>query len=127
MYIVKRGKLSVVTDDGLTVLATLSAGSVFGEISILNIAGNKTGNRRTANVRSVGYSDLFCLSKKDLLGALQEYPDGRNTLMERGRQLLLKDGLLNEQEHSRQLDEEKNVKEKLDHLGWCCWLSRRAP
>jgi cyclic nucleotide gated channel alpha 3 len=72
MYIVKRGKLSVVADDGKTVFVTLGAGSVFGEVSILNIAGNKTGNRRTANVRSVGYSDLFCLSKSDLWDALQE-------------------------------------------------------
>ena len=44
MYIVKRGKLSVVGDDGKTVFVTLGAGSVFGEVSILNIAGNKTGN-----------------------------------------------------------------------------------
>ena len=67
MYIVKRGRLSVVADDGVTIFVTLSDGSVFGEISILNIVGNKTGNRRTANVRSIGYSDLFCLSKVRLL------------------------------------------------------------
>lgn len=59
MYIVKRGRLSVVADDGTTVLATLGAGSVFGEVSVLEIAGNRTGNRRTANVRSIGIKVSF--------------------------------------------------------------------
>ena len=47
------------------------------QVSILNIPGNKTGNRRTANVRSVGYSDLFSLSKDDLWEALAEYPEAK--------------------------------------------------
>lgn len=96
MYIVKSGKLRVVADDGVTSFATLSAGSVFGEVSVLEIAGNKTGNRRTANVRSLGYSDLFCLSKRDLWETLGDYPEARQLLTERGCQLLRKDGLLDE-------------------------------
>ena len=115
MYIVKRGKLDVVSDDGKTVFVTLDAGSVFGEVSILNIAGNKTGNRRTANVRSVGYSDLFCLSKNDLWDALQEYPEGRHSLLQRGRQLLLKDGLLDEEVNYQ--EEFDNTKELIKTLG----------
>ena len=71
MYIIKRGKLDVVADDGREIYVTLGEGAVFGEVSILNIPGNKTGNRRTANVRSVGYSDLFSLSKDDLWEALK--------------------------------------------------------
>ena len=58
--------------------------------------GNKNGNRRTANIRSVGYSDLFVLSKEDLWEALQEYPEARRTLIEKGRQMLRKDNLLDE-------------------------------
>ncbi|KAK8745084.1 hypothetical protein OTU49_000453, partial [Cherax quadricarinatus] len=116
MYIVKRGKLSVVGDDGKAVYATLGAGSVFGEVSILNIAGNKTGNRRTANVRSVGYSDLFCLSKDDLWDALTEYPEAKKSLMERGRQLLMKDGLLDEEGIKAAQEQQETMVEKVNRF-----------
>ena len=39
IYIVKQGKLEVVADDGIKVFVTLQEGAVFGELSILNIAG----------------------------------------------------------------------------------------
>jgi hypothetical protein len=86
MYVVKSGCLQVVGQDGLTVLATLSEGNYFGEISILNLT--EIGNRRTADVRSVGFSDLLCLSKDNLLEALTDYPEARTQLEDRGRALL---------------------------------------
>jgi len=43
LYIIKRGQLNVVADDGSTVFATLTDGTVFGEISVLNIAGRSPG------------------------------------------------------------------------------------
>ncbi|XP_076446355.1 cyclic nucleotide-gated channel alpha-3-like [Babylonia areolata] len=116
MYIVKRGKLSVVGDDGHTVFATLSDGSVFGEVSILNIAGNKTGNRRTANVRSIGYSDLFCLSKDALWEALTEYPEAKNKLMEVGRQILKKDNLLDEDAVRKEMEQQVTMEQRMDRL-----------
>lgn len=94
MYIVKRGELSVLAEDCKTVYGKLSDGCVFGELSILNISGVKTGNRRTANVRSVGYSDLFALSKQDLWNVLEDYPDAKTLLVDRGKQILRKDGLI---------------------------------
>jgi len=123
MYIVKRGRLSVVADDEKTVLATLSAGSVFGEVSVLDIAGNKTGNRRTANVRSLGYSDLFCLAKKDLWETLADYPEARHSLMERGCQLLRKDHLLDEEAFRNAQVEKESLKDRVERIGTFCRLS----
>lgn len=44
-----------------------------------------------------GYSDLFCLAKRDLWETLGDYPEARASLTERGCQLLRKDGLLDEE------------------------------
>ncbi|VDM10314.1 unnamed protein product [Wuchereria bancrofti] len=110
MYIVKRGKLQVVADDGIQIFATLQEGAVFGELSILNIAGSKNGNRRTANVRSVGYTDLFALNKNDLWTALKEYPDARKLLIAKGREILRKDGLLDEDAPEEQMTAEEMAK-----------------
>ncbi|KAM9486860.1 cyclic nucleotide-gated channel alpha-4 [Clarias gariepinus] len=94
MYIIKEGKLAVVADDGVTQYAVLGDGNFFGEISILNIKGNRSGNRRTANIRSIGYSDLFSLSKEDLTETLSEFPAAKRLLEEKGRQILIKMGML---------------------------------
>ncbi|XP_062991174.1 cGMP-gated cation channel alpha-1 [Elgaria multicarinata webbii] len=115
MYIIKEGKLAVVADDGVTQYVVLSDGSYFGEISILNIKGSKAGNRRTANIRSLGYSDLFCLYKDDLMEALTEYPDAKSLLEEKGRQILMKDGLLDlEVAHERRNPED--IEEKVNQI-----------
>lgn len=61
------------------VLTRLGAGDFFGEIGILNIDG---ANRRTADVRSVGYSELFSLSKEDVLEGCRDYPEAERKLYE---------------------------------------------
>lgn len=88
MYIVSRGVLEVVTDDQRTVVATLKAGSYFGEISVLNVG--HAGNKRTASVRSVGYSDLFCLNKQDLWDVLKNHPNAEARIRARAEERLLK-------------------------------------
>ncbi|XP_039608831.1 cyclic nucleotide-gated channel rod photoreceptor subunit alpha [Polypterus senegalus] len=115
MYIIKEGKLAVVADDGITQFVVLSDGSYFGEISILNIKGSKAGNRRTANIRSIGYSDLFCLSKDDLMEALVEYPDAKAMLEEKGKQILMKDGLL-DLEQAQLGPDPKDMEEKVNRM-----------
>ncbi len=61
------------------VLTCLGTGDFFGEIGILNIDG---ANRRTADVRSVGYSELFSLSKEDVLEGCRDYPEAERKLYE---------------------------------------------
>ena len=116
MYIVKRGQLGVVSDDGKQIFATLREGSVFGEISILNIAGNKHGNRRTANIRSIGYSDLFCLSKDDLWEVLNQYPDAKQILIDKGKKILRKENLLDEELMQQMEAQEETTEQKLQRI-----------
>ncbi|RMZ95473.1 cyclic nucleotide-gated olfactory channel [Brachionus plicatilis] len=124
MYFIKTGALQVVSPDGSQVYATLGSGAAFGEISILDIPGNKNGNKRTANIRSVGFSDVFQLSKKDLWEALSEYPVAKKNLIERGKALLRKDKLLDEEiaekieRRQKPLDEQIELfqKEKVQQL-----------
>uniref|UniRef100_A0A3B4AQR1 Cyclic nucleotide-binding domain-containing protein n=1 Tax=Periophthalmus magnuspinnatus TaxID=409849 RepID=A0A3B4AQR1_9GOBI len=115
MYIIKEGKLAVVADDGVTEFAVLSEGNFFGEISILNIKGNKSGNRRTANIRSIGYSDLFSLSKEDLTDVLSEFPAAKRHLEEKGRQILTKMGMLEESAEGGE-DEKEKVETRIKRL-----------
>ncbi|CAH1786481.1 unnamed protein product [Owenia fusiformis] len=116
MYIVKRGRLTVVGDDGSSVLASLQEGSVFGEVSVLNIVGAKSGNRRTANVRSQGYSDLFVLSKQDLWDTLKEYPDAKAKLIENGRNILMKHNLIDPEAEVKESQRKELATEQLGEL-----------
>ncbi|XP_062302317.1 cyclic nucleotide-gated channel cone photoreceptor subunit alpha-like [Osmerus eperlanus] len=115
MYIIKAGKLAVVADDGVTQFVVLGDGAYFGEISILGIKGSKAGNRRTANIRSVGYSDLFALSKDDLMSALTDYPDAKGALEDKGRAILMKDNLIDESLANAGADA-KDMEDKVNFL-----------
>ena len=50
------------------------------------------GNRRTADVRSSGYSDLFILNKVDLDETLRDFPEMRKLLTKRAVEILDKSG-----------------------------------
>ena len=45
-------------------------------------------NRRTADVRSLGYSNLFVLNKTDLMETLKNYPEYLENLKEKVRKLM---------------------------------------
>uniref|UniRef100_A0A4W6FTT9 Cyclic nucleotide gated channel subunit alpha 1b n=1 Tax=Lates calcarifer TaxID=8187 RepID=A0A4W6FTT9_LATCA len=96
MYIIKEGKLAVVADDGITQFVVLSDGSYFGEISILAIKGSKAGN--SEDRRTSGAS---------------EYPDAKALLEEKGRQILMKDGLLDLDNRG---PDPKEIEEKVERM-----------
>ena len=86
MFIIQSGQVHVMGGlDGTKVLCTLAEGSVFGEIALLGVGGM---NKRTADVLSVGFSNLFVLQKEDLEEVLEDYPDAKRILNVRARKLM---------------------------------------
>lgn len=88
MYIVSEGFVNILRDESggkESVICTLGPGGVFGEISVLGIPGL---SRRTATVKSVGYSNLFMLNKTDLWETLRNYPETQNILRNKAKQVM---------------------------------------
>ncbi|KAH3847780.1 hypothetical protein DPMN_090111 [Dreissena polymorpha] len=92
MYIVNHGKVEILVPSNVTgkrtYLTTLTSGSYFGEISLLKI--DEGQNRRTADVRAVGYSELLRLSRRDLMSALVEYPNAKQILEKQAKERIEK-------------------------------------
>lgn len=58
-------------------------------------------NRRTADVRSVGYSELFSLSREDVLAAMKDYPEAQEILQTLGRKRLMEVRCVNKKHAAR--------------------------
>ncbi|XP_055707995.1 uncharacterized protein LOC129804572 isoform X4 [Phlebotomus papatasi] len=102
MFIIADGILEVLSETG-KVLTTMKAGDFFGEIGILNLDGL---NKRTADVRSVGYSELFSLSREDVLAAMKDYPEAQEILQTLGRKRLMEVRCVNKRHAKLQSDRE---------------------
>lgn len=76
MFIIHKGAVDVVSEDGSQVFATMAEGAIFGEISLFKNCP------RTASIRSKGNCDLFVLSKQDLDEVLQSFPDVGSKIMQ---------------------------------------------
>ncbi|CAG5124635.1 unnamed protein product, partial [Candidula unifasciata] len=88
MYIINHGQVEILFPDFETgsriQVVVMQPGNFFGEISLLKLDDGQ--NRRTADVRSIGFSELLCLSRRDLIVALTEYPEAKRILEDYARQ-----------------------------------------
>ena len=107
MYIVQSGYVMVTTPNSSgcvhdkLIMATLGEGSVFGEIALLGIRGM---SRRTADVVSKGFSNLFILRKDDLEEALKHFPDAKRILNAKARRIMKE----NDERKAKDEDQQKN-------------------
>ncbi|CAC5375292.1 CNGB1 [Mytilus coruscus] len=114
MYIVSQGIVEVVGGlDNSIVFATLKNGSVFGEISLLSVGTE--GNRRTADVRVKGFTNLFMLSKADFESAMSEFPAAHTMLKKRARKLLRQNAKMTKKESESSLCGSKVDVEEIFH------------
>ncbi|XP_050353452.1 uncharacterized protein LOC126775511 isoform X2 [Nymphalis io] len=105
MFIIADGILEVISETG-RVLTTMKAGDFFGEIGILNLDGL---NKRTADVRSVGYSELFSLSREDVLAAMKDYPEAQDILQTLGRKRLQEAKSMSRQKVKSEISPDKSA------------------
>lgn len=75
MFFLSRGNVEVVSEDGSVVYASLKDGSFFGEMALL------FNSKRSASVRSVGYCDLFVLTKQDFDQVMLQFPEQKKIVM----------------------------------------------
>ena len=95
MFMVKSGMVEVLTGGGER-LGVLGEGGWFGELALLNLWGHRGAGRRTATVVSLGFSQLFRLSRGCVRELQSRWPRAGSELEAGGRALLQKDGLLDE-------------------------------
>ena len=105
IYIIQSGLVVVLGgNNGKTVLITVGKGSTFGEIALLGVAGM---SRRTADVVSKGFSNLFTLRKEDLETALQHYPEAKKILNAKAKKMLKEKADKDRKEKRKYQDESK--------------------
>ncbi|MCB0414016.1 MAG: cyclic nucleotide-binding domain-containing protein [Bdellovibrionales bacterium] len=75
MFFIQKGEVDIVSENG-QILATLGAGSFFGEMALLN------SSPRNASARSVQYVDLFVLSQSAFHLTLSRYPEFKRQVQE---------------------------------------------
>ncbi|KAJ1368548.1 hypothetical protein KIN20_029702 [Parelaphostrongylus tenuis] len=116
MFIVKRGTLHVIDEDTSTPTMKITDGATIGEMSVILIAGNQLGDRRTVSLQSEGYSDVYILNQDDVSAILQDYPLDRETLINNAKEMLRSRNLLSENAAGDELITMLSLEEQLKRL-----------
>jgi len=74
LFLIRQGKVEVLSPDQRQVAAQMGAGDVFGEVALM------LGLPRNATVRAGSYCEVFCLKQAALDALLQDYPEIRDRL-----------------------------------------------
>lgn len=78
-------------------------------ISVLFFSSSfRSANRRTADVRSVGYSELFSLSREDVRAAMKDYPEAEEILITLGNKRLMEVRCVNKK-HTKNVAERESI------------------
>lgn len=77
-------------------------------LSLCNLSNDDDNDRRTADVRSVGYSELFSLSREDVLTAMKDYPEAQEILQTLGRKRLMEVRCVNKK-HAKHAAERESI------------------
>ncbi|KAI6209537.1 Cyclic nucleotide-binding domain-containing protein [Aphelenchoides besseyi] len=80
LFIVKCGRLNLM-DERESVSDVLTSGRMFGEVAVLNPSVGKQLMKH--HVRSIGYSELYVLTREDLWLSLNDYPDCAQKVMKK--------------------------------------------
>ncbi len=67
----------------------------------------------------MGFTELYQLTKHDLWSVLSEYPMAKHTLLEKGKLLLSKDNLLDQEMVDKYDRKHQTVNEQLEKLEAC--------
>jgi len=74
IFFVTSGHMEIVSIEDDRVFGTMTGGDYFGDLSLL------LGEKRTASVRAVTFSEAFALSREDFNAIKDEYPEFREVL-----------------------------------------------
>ncbi|KAI6172602.1 Cyclic nucleotide-gated cation channel alpha-3 [Aphelenchoides besseyi] len=99
MYVVETGMLMEIRNK--LPARRLTAGSSYGELSMIYVAENRNGNRHSTSVVSIGFSEVYVLPVEHFRRLLKDFPEVANELDNHTRSCLAAANLLKTDEEMR--------------------------